>query len=153
MTPNIDQSFRLKNFNKEKWVINFENSAIHAIFAYYVQKSALMKPYMSSSSGWNLKIFQKKICWNLFFHNFFIASLIKVLFQTSSKTMKRLYGRVQNLKFPPLFFQIFLYIKHGAQKEQKQKETVKHKTTVRQLTPAAHPSQTASILLCDFDDS
>ena len=69
--------------------------------------------------------------------------------------MKRLYGRVQNLKFPP-FFQIFLYIKHGAQKEQKQKETgptVKEKTSVRQLTPAAHPSQTASILLCDFDDS
>ena len=69
--------------------------------------------------------------------------------------MKRLYGRVQNLKFPP-FFQIFLYIKHGGQKEQKKgaaKETVKEKRIVRQLTPAAHPSQTASILLCDFDDS
>ena len=109
MTPNITNF--LQFFKKSSPIqidINLVNSAIHAIFAYYSKKSALMKPYMSSSSGWNLKIFKKKISWNLFFHFFFTAPLIKVLDQTSRNTMKRLDGRVQILKIPPLLFiQIF----------------------------------------------
>ena len=109
MTPNITNFLQfLKKSSPIQIDINLVNSAIHAIFAYYSKKSALMKPYMSSSSGWNLKIFKKKISWNLFFHFFFTAPLIKVLDQTSRNTMKRLDGRVQILKIPPLLFiQIF----------------------------------------------